>query len=239
MRPLPFDVSRNASRSADSLPRAASHALRLASTPLPDERAIQALPSVGIAVQRRTPHAMLQPVSVSPRRFPCAVLRRDFAPREATSVDAARCLLPVRATSLMFFAAICCCSGSAWANEETFSYAQTPSGNVLVTLNGIIPFCDDLLGGFVGSPTRSVVSYQVSFSSAIVEGECNPPPVIPPPQPYSLTIDAGTLADGTYSVTWSFVDASPGQFLPPQNFLSSFTVAEGSLIIFRDGFEAR
>ena len=123
------------------------------------------------------------------------------------------------------------------ANEETFSYLQTPTGNVLITLAGIVPFCDYMLGGFVGDPAVSLESSQIAVSSDIVEGECNPPPVTPPPAPYRLTVDAGTLVDGTYSVAWSFVDTSPNHFLPPQTFRSSFTLIGGSLVVFRNGFE--
>jgi hypothetical protein len=142
---------------------------------------------------------------------------------------------PVLAVSLI---AACCYLKTGEAGDETLSFNQSASGNILITLQGQIPFCDFMLGAFVGDPTVSTpTSNQIVVSSAIIEGECNPPPVPPPPQPYAFTIDAGIFSDGTYSVTWTFDDISTPAFLPPQNFMSSFVLIDGGLVIFRDGFE--
>lgn len=107
----------------------------------------------------------------------------------------------------------------AFAANERLSYAQTPNRHVLLTLAGDIPFCDASLGGFLGSPVFSVSANRISVSSMVVAGECTPPSVIPPPTPYALTVDLGPLPNGTYLVTWTFLDAFS---LPPSSFRYSF-----------------
>lgn len=125
------------------------------------------------------------------------------------------------------------------AQDETFSFEQTGDGEILITLQGQVPYCAYNLGAFVGTPTIAVTDSSVAVSSNIVEGECNPPPVVPPPQPFTLTVSAGLLSDGRYSVDWTYYDVSSPAFLPPQVFHSYFILNGGGLVVFANGFEGK
>jgi hypothetical protein len=94
-------------------------------------------------------------------------------------------------------------AGTALANDETLSFAKATDGSILITLSGVIPYCDALMGGgFQGSPQFTINGNQIGITSTVLLGECPaPPPGFPPPAPtpYSLTISAGQLPNGTYT----------------------------------------
>ena len=103
-------------------------------------------------------------------------------------------------------------AGTAFANNETLSFAKGSDGSILITLSGVIPYCDALMGGgFQGSPQLTINGNQISITSTVLSGEC-PPPLPgftpPAPTPYSLTISAGQLPNGTYTVTWSLFNTN-------------------------------
>jgi hypothetical protein len=103
-------------------------------------------------------------------------------------------------------------AGTALANDETLSFAKATDGSILITLSGVIPYCDALMGGgFQGSPQFTINGNQIGITSTVLLGECPaPPPGFPPPAstPYSLTISAGQLPNGTYTVTWSLLNTN-------------------------------
>lgn len=127
-------------------------------------------------------------------------------------------------------------ASTAYSKDEWFSFSQPAAGNVLVTLSGDIPWCYARLGGFLGEPVLGLNSTLVEITSEVYAGECSPTPPgypIPPPVPYSFTVDLGVLPDGRYRVIWSFV----GALLPTSTYKSAFIVAEGQVSIFLDAFE--
>jgi hypothetical protein len=132
-------------------------------------------------------------------------------------------------------------SSAAFADDEVFSYSQDAAGTITINLSGVIPYCDDILGGFQGPPTSSVSENVVTINSPIFPGECNPPPgPKPPPTPYVQSILIGVLPNGNYSVDWVFtmIPQPVGPTWPPQDHYSSFTIEAAELAIFRDGFES-
>jgi len=135
-------------------------------------------------------------------------------------------------------ALICCALPQGCiAAEEYLSFGQSGQGDALATITGEVLFCDPLIGyGFIGNPTVSTTFEGFAIESVAAGGECNPPPPpYPPPVPYSLTVDLGILANGQYSVAWTYM-------LPP--FLNPVMTAQavlwvegGEVAIFRGPFE--
>jgi hypothetical protein len=112
----------------------------------------------------------------------------------------------------------------AHAVDDRLSFTQAPDGSVIATLSGAVPYCSY---AFTGSQL-SIVGSTVNIISATVIADCPPPPpgfVAPPPSPYSVSVNLGVLADGSYSVTWSF--AGPQSLQP---LLGAFRVQGGALI---------
>ena len=103
-------------------------------------------------------------------------------------------------------------AGTAFANNETLSFAKGSDGSTLITLSGVIPYCDALIGGgFQNSPQLTINGNQITITSTVLSGECPPPPpgsTPPADTPYSLTISAGQLPNGIYTVTWSLFNTN-------------------------------
>lgn len=124
------------------------------------------------------------------------------------------------------------------AANEYISFSQSPSSDVLVTVQGEIPFCDGYIGwGFIGEPQANLTFGSIAISSVAAGGECDPiPPPYPPPVPYHLTADLGVLANGKYLVTWTYSFPPPivGTLMTAQAVL---WVESGEVPIFRASFE--
>lgn len=134
-----------------------------------------------------------------------------------------------RTTALAGFIVIAFAATSFGRNEQ-LSFSQSGSGNVIVRLSGQIFYCDGEPGAFVGLPTVSISGNTFTISSTIIVPDCPAPPpgfVPPPPTPYTIDVDLGQLADGTYHVLWGFnISNTP---VPFRRFSSSFTLTDGSL----------
>src|SRR5262249_23685985 len=99
----------------------------------------------------------------------------------------------------------CCMTCAASAADESFFISQTKPGNVHVSLRGVERFCDALFAGFASDPLVAVNGRQITISSDVWGGECNPSPGPPPtPIPYMESADAGLLSDGDYVVVWTW-----------------------------------
>jgi len=136
-------------------------------------------------------------------------------------------------TSVLLIASI----NPVLARNEYLTSSQASDGSVLVTLNGVIYFCDPVsLEAFIGPPTFTLESSAVVVHSDIAPGECSPPGYpLPPPQPYAVTINAGKVQDGVYTVSWDFFEFQSGLLF--QTFTSSFAQVEGLLPLFSSDFE--
>ena len=122
--------------------------------------------------------------------------------------------------------------------NEYISFEQSGSGDALATIHGDIPFCDAIIGyGFVGSPEVSSTQEGFAIASVAVPGECNPsPPPYPPPVPYQMTVDLGVLADGQYSVTWTYT-LPPPYLNPVMTTQAVLSEQSGEVAILFDSFE--
>jgi hypothetical protein len=122
------------------------------------------------------------------------------------------------------------------AANEHLSFGQSASGEAIATILGDVLYCDGMLGGFRGSPAVNFLPEGIEISSITTWGECSPsPPPYPPPTPYQLTANMGTLVDGQYSVTWIYM--LPPVANPVMTAQAVFWVESGEVAIFRGSFE--
>jgi hypothetical protein len=127
---------------------------------------------------------------------------------------------------------------NCYGANEYISFGQSASGNALATIHGNVLFCDALiLYGFVGLPQVSVTQEDIAIESVAAGGECaNPgPPPYPPPVPYQVTVGLGVLADGEYSVAWTYT--LPPIVSPVMTAHAVLSVKGGEVAIFWDSFE--
>jgi hypothetical protein len=131
------------------------------------------------------------------------------------------------------------CAGSLLAAgpvNATLAFTPGAGGTVVSTLSGSIAYCTIGISG----PSVATVGKQVNIVTPYLIGECPAPQpgVIHPPTPFSVPVNLGTLPDGHYNVTWTFV--GPGS--PILGATSSFTIASGALIgnvpLFTPGVDA-
>jgi hypothetical protein len=146
-----------------------------------------------------------------------------------------------RRTLFLVFAISSAISSSAFARNEAISISQGSDSAITATIDGLIYFCDAELGYFDGAPSASISGTDVTITSYIQQGECNPPPgPPPPPSPYSISLSLGMLPDGFYALDWQYVykgylDGPPQP--PPLQHYASFIVENGELAIFKGDFE--
>ena len=121
------------------------------------------------------------------------------------------------------------------AADEYLSFEQVASGHAVANIQGDFVFCD-VNGGFVGNPEISIAFEIIEITSTILWGDCNPGrPPYPPPVPYQLTQDLGTLADGQYTVTWKYTTVAPVATL--LTLERTLWVESGEIAIFHGSFE--
>jgi hypothetical protein len=122
------------------------------------------------------------------------------------------------------------------AKDEHITFAQSPTGSVVATILGDIPYCDPFIGyGFIGVPLASESGYGVAITSIMAGGECaaSSPPY-PPPQPYQLTVDLGNLVGGRYFVAWTYLYPYCCSSIVTQ---AEFSLESGEIAIFTNSFE--
>lgn len=148
--------------------------------------------------------------------------------------------LSVRDWTLALIVSLTLFASAAVADDEVITFSQVEDGSIWARMDGIALYCEFSLGGFIGDPVAAFTSDAVIIDSHILEGECNPPPIRPPPTPFSLTVRIGWLQDGEYSVDWVYLDdvVANSHPLPPQNHYASFTIESRDLVIFKGTFEA-
>jgi len=113
----------------------------------------------------------------------------------------------------------------AQATSERIITSQASDGSILITLSGTT--------NCVGQTTVPVSNFTIAGPNvAITSNFPNPgPPCIGSPTPvsYSATANIGHIADGAYSVVWSFVLTPPGT-TAFASFLAQFSIAGGALL---------
>jgi hypothetical protein len=110
----------------------------------------------------------------------------------------------------------------AFAVNEKVSVGQNPDGTIVATLSGDNSVCGF---GFFGSPTVTAAGANFTVTSTIVGlgAPCPPGPVAL--IPYSISVNLGTVPDGSHIVTWSFV----GLVMPSVS--ATFTIAGALLVL--------
>ena len=121
------------------------------------------------------------------------------------------------------------------ANDERISFGQLSSADAFAAIDGNLVYCD-INGGFVGSPALNVVNSNIEITSTIRWGDCpGPSPFPTPPVPYQLSQDLGTLSNGQYAVTWTYMTEPPGMTLLTMQ--GTLWVENGEVAIFHGSFE--
>ncbi len=140
-------------------------------------------------------------------------------------------------TATVLAASLLTLTSSCYGSNEYISFGQSASGDALATIQGAIPFCDPYIGyGFIGLPEVSLNQEGIAIASVAAGGECNwGPPPYPAPVPYQITAGLGALADGKYSVTWTYT--LPPIVNPVLITRAVLSVESGEVAIFWNSFE--
>ena len=121
------------------------------------------------------------------------------------------------------------------ATDERISFGQLSSGEAFAAIDGNFVYCD-INGGFLGNPALSIADSDVEITSTVRWGDCpGPSPSTPPPVPYQLTQDLGTLSNGQYMVTWTYMTDFPVMALLTMQ--GRLWVEGGEAAIFHGSFE--
>ena len=138
-----------------------------------------------------------------------------------------------KALAAFFLTSVSTCNGA----NEFISFGQSASGDALAIIQGVVPFCDPIMGyGFIGLPDVTLTQAGIAIESVAAGGECNPPPApYPPPVPYQMTAGLGILTDGQYSVTWTYT--LPPILNPVITAHAVLSVEKGEVAIFWNSFE--
>jgi hypothetical protein len=117
--------------------------------------------------------------------------------------------------NLLFAALLACAGTAAQAQGRSITAANAPDGSVVLTFHWQSGYCDGLYLPL--PPTAVVTGASIAVTSQNHFFDCPaPPPVIPPPQAASVSVNVGFLPDGGYAVEWTFPSVFIGSGPPSE-----------------------
>jgi hypothetical protein len=91
-------------------------------------------------------------------------------------------------------------AGVAQSPEPKLSVSRNAAGDVLISVSGTIPACG--LTALNEAPTFAIEGTTIKVRQPIVGIACMNPP--PKERHYERVLDVGKLAQGRYTIEWSF-----------------------------------
>ena len=103
--------------------------------------------------------------------------------------------------SLALFPLACLLSSSyAAQSAPSMTVSQNANREVVLRVTGLIPSCN--LTANSAEPTFNVKGMLVTVNQGVAGYMCTNPPQ--PDKPYEHAVNLGKLADGTYTINWTF-----------------------------------
>ena len=91
-------------------------------------------------------------------------------------------------------------AGAAQSPEAKLSVSRNATGDVVISVSGTVPACG--LTALNEAPTFTIEGTRIKIHQPVVGVACMNPP--PKEKRYERVLDVGKLAQGRYTIEWSF-----------------------------------